>query len=181
MNNMALSRIECMSNLLLAMEEWTEALDFGYDIGIIYTDFTKAFDSVTHKRIAVKLESLGIKGKVLRWIEAFLTGRRHRVSVDGELSDWVYVKSGIPQGPVLGPILFVMFINDMPRVIKNCWKLFADDAKIYSTIQSDDDTVSLENDINSLVEWSTLWRLPFNIENSKCMHVGRKVLLIHTK
>ena len=77
----------------------------------------------------------------MRWIEAFLTGRRHRVSLDSELSDWVYVKSGIPQGSVLGPILFVVFINDMPRVIKNCCKLFADDAKIYSAIQSEDDTV----------------------------------------
>ena len=110
----------------------------------------------------------------MRWIEAFLTGRRHRVSVDSELSDWVYVKSGVPQGSVLGPILFVVFINDMPRVIKNCCKLFADDAKIYSAIQSEDDTVSLQNDINSLVEWSTLWQLSFNIEKCKRMHVGRK-------
>ena len=165
---------ECMTNLLLAMEEWTEAMESGYDIDIIYTDFAKAFDSVPHKRLAVKLKSLGINGEVLRWIEAFLSGRRHRVSIDGELSDWVYVKSGIPQGSVLGPILFVVFINDMPRVINNCCKLFADDAKIYSAIHSEDDTVSLQNDINSLVEWSTLWQLPFNIEKCKCMHVGRK-------
>ena len=99
---------------------------------------------------------------------------RHRVSVDSELSDWVYVKSGILQGSVLGPILFVVFINDMPCVIKYCCKLFADDVKIYSAIQSEDDTVSLQNDINSLVQWSTLWQLPFNIEKCKCMHVGRK-------
>ena len=165
---------ECMTNLLLAMEEWTEAMESGYDIDIIYTDFAKAFDSVPHKRLAVKLKSLGINGEVLRWIETFLSGRRHRVSIDGELSDWVYVKSGIPQGSVLGPILFVVFINDMPRVSNNCCKLFADDAKIYSAIHSEDDTVSLQNDINSLVEWSTLWQLPYNIEKCKCMHIGRK-------
>ena len=165
---------ECMTNLLLTMEEWTEAMESGYDNDIIYTDFAKAFDSVPHKRLAVKLESLGINGEVLRWIYAFLPGRRHRVSVDSELSDWMYVKSGIPQGSVLGPILFVVFINDLPRVIKNCCKLFADDAKTYSAIQSKDDTVSLQNDINSLVEWSTLWQLSFNIEKCKCMHVGRK-------
>ena len=108
------------------------------------------------------------------WIEAFLSSRRHRVSIDGELSDWLYIKSGIPQGLVLGPILFAVFINDMPLVIKNCCKLFTDDAKIYSAIQYEDDTVSLENDINSLVEWSTLWRLPSNIEKCKGIHVGRK-------
>ena len=85
----------------------------------------------------------------------------------------MYVKCGIPQGSGLGPILFV-FINDIPRVVKNCFKLFADDAKIYRAIQSEDDTVSLGNDINSLVEWSTLWWLPFNIEKCKCMHIGRK-------
>ena len=145
----------------------------GYDIDIIYTDFAKAFDSVPHKRLAVKLESLCINGEVLRWIEAFLTGRRQRVSVDSELSDWVCVKSGIPQGLVLGPIQFVVFINDMPRVIKNCCKLFADDAKIY--IQSEDDTVSLQNDINSLVSYHL-------IQKSADVRMSEeKVLLIHTK
>ena len=94
-------RRECMTNLLQAMDDWTKAIEFGHNIDLISTDFAKAFDSVPHKRLLVKLESIGIEGEVLRWLKAFLTGRRHRVNV-GELSDWVYATSGIPQGSVLG-------------------------------------------------------------------------------
>ena len=80
---------------------------------------------------------------------------------------------GIPQGSVLGPTLFVIFINDMPAVARNCIELFADDAKLYSTIRSEDDVISLQNDINNLAEWSMLWQLPLNVEKCKCMHIGR--------
>ena len=120
---------ECMANLLQAMDDWTKAIELGHNIDVIYTDFSKAFDSVPHKRLQVKLESIGIEGQVLRWLKAFSTGRKHRVSVEGELSEWVYAKRGIPQGSVLGPILFVIFINDLPFAIKNCCKMFADDTK----------------------------------------------------
>ena len=108
----------------------------------------------------------------MRWLKAFLTGRRHRVSVEGELSEWVYAKSGIPQGSVLGPMLFVIIINDLPFAIKNCCKLFADDTKSYRTIRTEDDTTSLQDDINHLVNWSTMWQLPFIEQKCKCMHIG---------
>ena len=130
-------------------------------------DFSKAFDSVPHKRLQVKLESIGIEGQVLRWLKAFLTRRRHRVGVEGELSEWVCAKSSIPQGSVL----FVIFINDLPFAIKNFCKLFADDTKLYRTIRTEDDTTSLQDDINRLVNWSTMWQLPFNEHKCKCIHI----------
>ena len=163
----------CMTNLLLSMEDWAAALEYGYSIDIIYTAFAKAFDSVPHKRLFAKLQSIGVQGQLLRWIEAFLTGRRHRVSLSGELSDWTDVTSGIPQGSVLGPILFVIFINDMSNVVKNCCKLFADDATLYRPVLSEADTQSLQSDIDNLMEWSSTWQLPFNEMKCKRMHLGR--------
>ena len=165
---------ECMTNLLLAMEEWTEAIEFGYELDVIYTDFAKAFDSVPHKRLLVKLESIGIKSEVLQWIKSFLTGRRHRVGVNGELSSWIEAISGIPQGSVLGPILFVVFINDMPEVVKNSCKLFADDAKLYRSVKTEMDNASLQDDITSMVAWSEKWQLPFNESKCKCLHIGKE-------
>ena len=101
---------------------------------------------------------------MLEWIKAFLTGRRHRVYVDCELSNWLYAKSGIPQGSVLGPTLFVVFINDIPKAVKNCCKIFADDAKLYRPILTEEDASSLQKDIDSLVHWSAIWQLPFNVD-----------------
>ena len=166
-------RRECMTNLLQAMDDWSKAIEFGHNIDVISTDFAKAFDSVPLKRLLVKLESIGIEGEVLRWLKAFLTGRRHRGNVGGELSDWVYAKSGIPQGSVLGPTLIVIFINDLPLVIKNSCKMFADDTKLCRTIITEDDTTSLQDDIDSLVDWSAFWQFPFNELKCKCMHIGK--------
>ena len=163
----------CMTNLLLSMDDWAAALEYGYSIDIIYTDFAKTFDSVPHKRLFAKPQSIGVQGQLLRWVEAFLTGRRHRVSLSGELSNWTDVTSGIPQGSVLGPILFVIFINDMPNVVKNCCKLFSDDAKLYRPVLSEADTQSLQSDIDNLMEWSSTWQLPFYEMKCKRMHLGR--------
>ena len=134
---------DCMTNLLSALEVWTEAIESGCNIDVIYTDFAKACDTVPHQRLLIKVESIGIVGEILRWIMSFLTGRKHKVCVDGECSSWACAKSRIPQGSVLGPTLFVIFINDMPNAIKNSCMLFADDAKLYRTIQTKEDASSL--------------------------------------
>ena len=150
---------DCISNLLLALEDWTQAIELGYSVHLIYTDYTKTFDSVSHKRLLVKLESTGIKGEVMQWIITFLTNRRHSVSVEGKLSNWAYAKSGVPQSSVLGPIIFDIFINDVPNLVRSSCKHFADDAKIYTSIKTNADTSSLQGDINSIFH---KWNLPFN-------------------
>ena len=142
----------------------------GEPVNVIFTDFAKAFDSVPHKRLLIKLQSYGIHGKLLEWIRSFLSNRRQRVRVDGVYSEWAHVKSGVPQGSVLGPILFVLYINDMPKVVENTCKLFADDAKLSGKATN---SVSIQNDLNNLTEWSLTWQLPFNYGKCKCLHIGK--------
>ena len=104
----------------------------GYEAIVIFLDFSKAFDVVPHEELILKLESYGIEGNLQRWISAFLRDRRQRVVLGDSISDWMPVTSGVPQGSVLGPIVFLIFINDMPEVIQSLVKLFADDSKLLS-------------------------------------------------
>ena len=159
------------------MEIWTGWWDLGLPWDVIYTDFSKAFDSVPHKRLLAKIHAFGIRGDVLKWIECFLSQRKQRVVIGSEFSDWQPVTSGIPQGSVLGPILFTIFINDMPDVVSSFKKLFADDTKIFRAIESLDDISGIQEDINKLFEWSVKWQLPFNIGKCKVIHYGKDISL----
>ena len=134
-------------------------LDMDEPIDVLYLDFKKAFDSVPHRRLMKKLEAYDIAGRVWGWIQSFLTGREQRVVVNGAKSQWTKVLSGIPQGSVLGPILFVIFINDLPDVVQNSVKLFADDAKLYSPVADKDNINGMQQDVKRLDEWSLKWQL----------------------
>ena len=111
-----------------------KSLDKNIPIDAIYLDFRKAFDTVPHKRLIHKLEGYGISGDVLGWILDFLNNRYQYVAVDGKKSGKTRVTSGVPQGSVLGPILFIYFINDLPSVTNNPMKIFADDTKTYNDV-----------------------------------------------
>ena len=165
---------DCMTNLLTCLELWTEMIENGEAVDVVYTDFSKAFDSVPHQRLLNKMKSLGISGNVLGWVKAFLSNRYQRVKVEDQLSDWIAVISGIPQGSVLGPILFVIFINDMPEVVDSLCQLFADDAKIFRSVDLRDDegNLKLQADLDKLCEWSKKWQLPFNTDKCKILHIG---------
>ena len=142
----------CVTQLLEFLEYLTEALEQGKDVDIIYLDFCKAFDKVPHKRLLKKLYNY-ITGKVYQWVkEEFLSGRKQRVIINGSTSNWQVFSSGIPQGSVLGPVLSLIFINDLPEDISVCIKLFADDAKLYTTVDSIEKTQCLQESLGSSVE-----------------------------
>ena len=124
----------CCTQLLETLDEWTSILEEGDPVDALYLDFSKAFNSVPHQHILLKLRSCGVGGKLLDWVEAFLTGRRQRVTVNGLRSEWATVTSGVPQGTVLGPLLFVVFLNDMPGEISSSIKMFTDDTKVYRSV-----------------------------------------------
>lgn len=113
-------------------------------------------------------------GNVLQWIESFLIGRRQKVIVKGMSSSWEEVTSGIPQGSVLGPILFVIFINDLPDSVDGHVKIFADDTKLFNCIHGDEDRKKLQKDLDQLCEWSDKWLLRFNVGKCGIMHYGRQ-------
>lgn len=136
----------CVSQLLQVMDDWTSYLDAGIPVDTIYLDFQKAFDSVAHKRLLIALEALGIRGKLLNWIQGFLTDRQQRVVLEGTASDWVQVISGVPQGSVLGPTLFVAAVHSIPEDIRSSVKIYADDTKLYRPLRSQSDVQALQKD-----------------------------------
>jgi len=160
--------------MLKVLDAWTEILDRGGEIDVIYLDFMKAFDTVPHRRLLSKMRSYGIDGNILDWVKAFLVDRRQRVAVNGFFSSWMDVLSGIPQGSVLGPLLFVLYINDLPDSIASSIFMFADDTKLYREIRGEDDLIILQSDLNELQRWSRMWLLQFHPEKCKVMSVTRK-------
>ena len=130
--------------------------------------------NIPHQRFLEKVRNFGITSNVHNWIKSFLSARKQRVCVEAELSPWVCVKNGIPQGSVLGPTLFVIFLNDMPDIVRSVRLLFADDAKIFRSIKTSSDNNILQEDLNAVIYWSTRWQLPFNETKCKSLHIGKK-------
>jgi hypothetical protein len=156
------------------LDEWTEILDNGGSIDIIYTDFKKAFNTVPHRRLLSKLSTHGVKGKVLQWIASFLSNRRQRVVVNGAKSSEATVCSSILQGSVFESLLFVVFINDLPDCVSASVKMFANDTKVYTRIDRESASEGLQSHINSLQQWSSDWLLKFHPQKCCVMKMGAK-------
>jgi len=163
----------CLTNLLTFLDKVTGCIDSGNSVDVVFLDFAKAFDKVPHSRLAAKLRSHGIDGKLLCWIMEWLKDRKQRVVIRGTLSDWISVLSGIPQGSVLGPILFLVYINDLDYGVRNWILKFADDTQIFSQVSSPEDYINLQKDLNRLVTWAEEWQMLFNVGKCKVMHFGR--------
>ena len=163
----------CVTQLLEIMEIWSDLLDQGIPFDCIYLDFAKAFDKVPHYRLLRKIEAHGIKGNLLQWLSNFLENRSQAVVINNDSSTSKNVTSGIPQGSVLGPTLFILFINDISNDIESQIRLFADDTKIFRAISETADNTILQADIDKLLAWSNKWQLPFNIDKCKVIHFGQ--------
>ena len=163
----------CILQLLKVFDDWTKYMDYDIPVDVVYLDFRKAFDSVPHKRLLLKLERLGISGNILKWIDSFLSERKQCVRVNGKLSDWSDVTSGVPQGSVLGPILFILYVNDLPDQVHSYCKLFADDAKLYKDLRNLEDFETIQEDLNLLCRWTIDWLMTFNVAKCKVLHIGK--------
>ena len=168
-----LARKSTSTQLLQCINDWSKTLDNKGWVDVIYLDIAKAFDSVSHTKLLRKLENSGITGRMLNWIAAFLSNRSQTVHFNDCTSNAVPVTSGVPQGSVLGPILFLIYINDLPDVVKNCKiKLFADDSKIYFMGQKGESSNSLQTDLERVFEWCNSVQLSIAFNKSAVLHFG---------
>ena len=156
----------CDTQLLVTVNDFLTSFDNKKQVDVAILDFSKAFDTVPHKKLLHKLENYGITGPLHNWLTCFLTRRTMQVVVDGTNSDTTTVDSGVPQGTVLGPILFLCHINDLPKAVVSQVRLFADDCLLYTEINSFQDHIKLQNDLKSLEVWATTWGMRFNA--AKC-------------
>merc|ERR1711963_630999 len=160
------------TQLLTSLHHWQKALDSSIPVDVIYMDFRKAFDSVPHARLVKKLKNYGVQGNLLKWIESFLTGRTQHVNVNNKRSEEKDVTSGVPQGSVLGPTLFIYFINDLPLTSSVETKIFADDTWVYTTIESQQDVTKLQETVDKMHQWTKTWLLKFNEAKCNVLHLG---------
>ncbi|CAL4244482.1 unnamed protein product [Meganyctiphanes norvegica] len=166
----------CLTNLLETLEAWTEIIDDGDCLDVAYLDFRKAFDLVSHEHLIYKMSKYGISGQILDWVKDFLSERTQRVVIRGTASPAMNVTSGVPQGSVLGPILFLIFINDLPLGVLSSLSLFADDSKLFNRIVTNkkkskshdmQGSSELQEDLNRVLEWAMKWKMEFNVENAR--------------
>ena len=150
------------------------ALDNKIDTDVAVFDFSKAFDSVPHRLLLSKLDYYGIRGNLHKWISNFLHGRTQRVIIDGSFSEWLPVSSGVPQGSVLGPLLFLMYINDIGEGISSNIKLFADNLIMYTEIKNTTCHRKFQSDLNILHEWAATWEMNFNLDKCHIVKISRR-------
>ena len=160
----------CLTNLLAFLDMVTVVLDEGECIDAIFLDFAKAFDKVPHQRLLQKLTSHGIDSKIKAWISGWLKQRKQRVTINGVFSDWREVFSGVPQGSVLGPVLFLIYINDLDNGVRNWILKFADDTKLFGRVRNSYDGRRLQQDLDKLIKWSENWQMLFNMGKCKEGH-----------
>ena len=169
------------TQLIQVYDEINAIVDKNGQVDSIYLDLSKAFDSISHRLLIHKIQCFGINGKLHAWLNNYLCDRQQRVVVEGKMSPYLPVISGVPQGSILGPLLFLLFINDLPTYVSERSKmaLYADDAKLYRQINSYNDTLELQSDLEHVYNWSLIWNLKFNLKKCSVVTFTRKRNKIH--
>ena len=169
-----LSRKSTTTNLLECLDDWTLELDKHHKLDVMYIDLEKAFDSLSHEKLLYKLSKIGIGGNLHNWFSSFLIGRCFWVKVDGSRSASSTVVSGIPQGTILGPLLFILFINNVSEVLVHSKiQLYADDSKLYGDATTIEQCQAFERDILAVNDWLQSWQLRINLEKCEVLHFSR--------
>ncbi|CAM5147952.1 unnamed protein product [Eretmochelys imbricata] len=159
--------------LVKGFEGVNKHVDQGDPVDIVYLDFQKAFDKVPHQGFLCKVSCHEIRGKVLSWIGNWLKDWKQRVGINGQFSEWREVNSDVPQGSVLGPVLFNMFINDLEKGVNSEVAKFADDTKLLKIAKTQADYEELQKDLSKLGDWATKWQMKFIVDKCKVMHIGK--------
>ena len=170
----------CETQLVMLVDELYRAVHTKKQVDLVLLDFSKAFDKVSHPKLLLKLSNYGIRGKTLKWIKSFLDNRMQSVVINGSRSPPIPVSSGVPQGSVLEPLLFLAYINDLPLEVKSRVRLFADDTALYMVIAQASDAKTLQGDLRTLESWEASWDMQFNPSKCQVIHITRSRKPIQT-
>ena len=167
------SKYSCESQFFITTDEFIQNFEGKTQTDVVVLDLSKAFDVAPNQRLLHKLDHYGIRGTTLNWIQNFLTNRTHKVVVGGSSSESARVKSGVPQGTVLGPLLFLTYINDLPSTVSSLVRIFADDCLLYRPIKCRADQEKLQRDLSALQDWADRWGMCSNPSKCSVLRVSR--------
>ena len=165
-----------VNQLTFLYNTFCQALDSGKEVRAVFCDISKAFDRVWHVGLLHKLKASGVTGEILDWFKHYLSDRKQRVVLPGAISDWVFIRAGVPQGSILGPLLFLIYINDIVTDIGSNIRLFADDTSLYIVV---DDPITAANcintDLDKISRWAATWLVSFNPAKTESLLISRKL------
>ena len=163
------------AQMLCCLNQWTKGVDSGNAVDVLYLDYKKAFDSVSHVKLLHKLDHVGIRGNLLKWFENYLHLRTQSVRIDGQFSEPLSVSSSVPQGSCLGPILFLVYCNDFGYDFTNAdVSMYADDSKVFCCFAKTVTNPPLNDSIAKIENWCSEWQLSLSVEKCKVLHLGNQ-------
>ena len=178
-NQHGFQRRSCEIQLIITIGDLANTLNNKEQFDVILLDFAKAFEKVPNRRLLQKVEKCGVRGNILKWITSFLQNRTQQMVLEGQSSAPTSVLSGVPQGTVLGLLLFIININDLSSNVKSTARIFADNTIVYRKVQTETDADILQGDLDDLQKWASTWLMEFNVDKCQLLRVTNKRKTIH--